>query len=288
MGKIIQLPALLANQIAAWEVVERPISVVKELVENSLDAGCDSIKIELENGWIDLIVVSDTGDWIEKDDLALITKKHTTSKITSLEDLQKVMTFWFRWEAIASIASVSDLEIISKHTDSIHGYSLKNETISQSPIDSGTKVIVHNLFSKTPARLNYLKKPRTEYLKIQEFIQKMALAYPEIEISLFHDDKKTLHFLSRQTLRGRIYEIYWDELVDNLLELKHEFAGITIHGMISNPCISFPNKNRQSIFVNNRSIMSPLIQKSISDAYNRFIAHGTFPCYIVFVELDPK
>lgn len=287
MGKIIQLPALLANQIAAWEVVERPISVIKELVENSIDAGCDTIKVELENGWIDLIIVSDTGEWIEKDDLAMITKKHTTSKITSLEDLQKVMTFWFRWEAIASIASVSELEIISKYKDSPYGYSLKNETITQSPIDSGTKVIVRDLFLKTPARLNYLKTPRTEYAKIYDFLVSMALMYPKIGFELIHDGKQSLFFAPNQDTHARIYKWLGSEFGENILEISGGIPGLQIEWYISDPKIHFKNKNKQFLYVNHRLIQSPMVYRAIADGYNRYIPHGTHPAYVINLEIDP-
>lgn len=290
--KIITLSQELASQIAAGEVVERPVSVVKELIENSIDAWADSIQVSIKNGGIDMIEVRDNGQWIHPIDLPKALEKYSTSKIQNLKDLQEVMTFGFRGEAIASIASVSQFALSSKTYSEQSGKKIMVNNGQQLPVqdiamNEGTVVSVENLFYNTPARLNYLKKPRTEYLKIQELIQRVALAYPEVELSLNHDEKKSLHFPKWQTLRDRVYEIYGENMVDNLLEIQHEFAWITIHGVISWPQISFSNKSRQAIFVNKRNVISPLIQKAASDAYNRFIAHGTFPWYVFFIELDP-
>jgi len=163
MSKIIKLDKNLANQIAAWEVVERPISVIKELIENSIDANSINIKIEIENWGIDKIIITDNWEWIEKEDLPLVIEKYSTSKIKNLEDLYNIMTFWFRWEAISSISSVSDMTIISKNILEDFWNSLKiiaweSQNIKSYATDTGTKIIVNNLFYNTPARLNYLKK----------------------------------------------------------------------------------------------------------------------------------
>lgn len=289
--KIITLSSELANQIAAGEVVERPISIVKELVENSIDAGATSIRVRLENGGIDLIEVSDDGLGIWEQDLPKALEKYSTSKITSLKDLQEVMTFGFRGEALASISSVSKFEIISS-TDGKTWKSLSNEnskTINlwKLPHERGTTIRVKDLFYNTPARLNYLKTPRTEYLKIQEYIQKIALSYPELELRLEHDGKETQHFLKNQDLKARIYEIYGDDFSKYILPLEHEFWGIRISGIISSPKISFQNKNKQHIFVNKRIVQSPIISKAVIDAYNRYIAPRTLPGYILHIDLDP-
>jgi len=194
MSKIIKLDKTLANQIAAGEVVERPFSVVKELVENSVDAGATSVKVEIREGGIEEIVVSDNGEWIDKNDLGIVTEKYTTSKIKSLDDLYNVMTFGFRGEALASISSVSRFQIISKTREADFGYSLEvvdgvESDVSEFPCDNGTKIIVKNLFYNTPARLNYLKKPRTEYSYIADFLKQMSLSYPEVAFELVSDEK---------------------------------------------------------------------------------------------------
>lgn len=153
--------------------------------------------------------------------------------------------------------------------------------------DVGTTIRVENLFFNTPARLAYLKKPRTEYLKIQELVQRLALAYPEVSFSLNHDGKRTLNFPENQKLSERIYSIYGADVSDNILPVSHNFSGIHISGYITDPKVSFQNKSRQALFVNKRVITSPMISKAISDAYNRFIAHGTHPAYVLFVDVDP-
>jgi len=290
--KIITLPKQLANQISAGEVVERPLSVVKELVENSLDAGASQIGIWLKNGGIDEIIVKDNGRWIPKEDLVLALEKYTTSKIKSIEDLYEVMTFGFRWEALASIASVSEFIISSKTDESISAKQIIAsgwEIVSQSEIgqETGTHIAVKKLFFNTPARLSYLKKPRTEYLKIQEFIQQIALIYPEVALTLHHDDKGVYSFPAWQTITERIYKIFWGEFSDNMRELSHDFSWVRVTWYITDPKISFKNKKRQILYVNKRVISSPMISKAVYDAYNRFIPHGTQPGYILSIGIDP-
>jgi len=292
MQKIIKLDKNLANQIAAWEVVERPLSVVKELVENSIDAWSTSIKIELQNWWIDEIIISDNWEWIDEKDLEIVTQKYTTSKIKTIEDLYNVMTFGFRWEALSSISSVSNFKIISKTIDCDFGSFFEtsawdNENIWKIASETWTKIIVRNLFFNTPARLNYLKKANTEYSKIREFVEQIALSYPKIAFELLNDNKSILKYRENENLKTRIYNIYWEKFSNNLLELNYELVWLKITGYITDPKIAFTNKNRQVLFVNNRIIKSPLIIKSISDAYNRFIPHSEHPGYVLNIKVDP-
>ena len=292
MPKIIKLDKNLANQIAAWEVVERPVSVVKELVENSIDAGASNIKIELKEGWIKEIIVSDNWSWIEYEDLNIVFEKYTTSKIKSIEDLYKIMTFGFRWEALSSISSVSKTTLISKTSDSLVAYKITNNAweiseIEETAWETWTKIIVEDLFFNTPARLNYLKKPRTEFLKIKEFVEQISLAYPEISFELIHDSKQVFYFRENETLKTRIYNIFWEEFASNLLEINFSMPWMKVSGFVSDPKISFNNKNRQVIFVNKRVIKSPLISKALSDAYNRFIPHSSYAWYVLNLEIDP-
>lgn len=290
--KIITLPKQLANQIAAGEVVERPVSVVKELVENSLDAWASHIKIVLENAGISTIEVYDNGEGMSKKDMKKSLEKYSTSKIKNLEDLYHVMTFGFRGEALASISSVSHFSIISKTSDSIESNFLNSvgwDEVVEWIIsrETGTTICVKNLFFNTPARLNYLKTPRTELLKVQEYIQKTALWHPEISLQLIHDDKELFYFGKNQNVESRIYSIFWQEFGENLCPVSYEFGGIRLHGYMSDPKISLPNKNRQVLFINKRIITSPMISKAIFDAYNRYIPHGTHPAYVLHIELDP-
>ncbi len=288
MWKIIQLDPTLVNQISAWEVVERPMSVVKELLENSLDAGASEIAIHIENWGIESIIVHDNGEGIEKDDLEIITGKHTTSKIHNLQDLQRVMSFGFRGEAIASIASVSDLEILSKHKDASAGYSLLEGKIRRDAIEQGTKIIVKKLFSKTPARLNYLKKPRTEYTKIHEYIRSMALIYPQVSFEFYADGSRILTYRATESYEERIALILWNEFGDNILPIQWGTTWLSLNAYISDPKVHFKTKNKQFLFVNTRLIHSPMVYRAIHDAYNRYIPHKTFPAYVINIEIDPS
>jgi len=292
MNHIITLDEHLANQIAAGEVVERPISVVKELVENSLDAGATQIYVELQEGGISSIEVKDNGSGIPKDQLELAVQKYSTSKITSLEDLHNVMTFGFRGEALASIASVSEFSIASKTVDALSGYELtlesgKKQSFQETSFSEGTRVVVENLFYNTPARLNYLKRPRTEYNHVYDFLQKVALAHPEVGIKFVSDGTEICNFRSGETQKERIYGIYGTEVAENLLEVAFEYNGITLEGYITDPKVFYTNKNRQALFVNSRPIGSGLIYKALMDGYNRFIPHKTFPAYVLNVQIDP-
>jgi len=292
MSKIIKLDKNLANQIAAWEVVERPLSIVKELVENSIDAWSSNIKIEIIDWGIDEIIISDNWEGIDKNDLNIVLEKYTTSKIKTLNDLYNIMTFGFRWEALSSISSVSEFKIISKKISDNSWYFLETKWNDEKifweiAAETWTKIIVKNLFFNTPARLNYLKKPRTEYSKIKEFVEQIALSYPSIGFELINDWKQIFIYRDNEDLKTRIYNIYWEKFFHNLLELNYELVWIKISGYISDPKISFSNRNKQVLFVNKRIIKSPLIIKSISDSYNRFIPHWENSAYVLNIQVDP-
>jgi len=290
-SKIITLDTNLINQIAAWEVVERPVSIVKELIENSIDAGADFIKIEITSWWKDEIIITDNWEGIDKDELHLVPEKYSTSKIKNLDDLHNIMTFWFRWEAISSISSVSRFKIISKTENWDFWYSIEvnNSEISnivKAPSENWTKIIIGNLFYNTPARLNYLKKDRTEVSHISEYINHVSLACPSIGFEFISDQKLVFKYNKWESLKTRIYNIYKD-FSDNLLEINFNLNGLEISGYISDPKVSFNNRNRQVLFVNNRVIKSPIIYRAISNAYNRFIPHSTFPWYVLNLKINP-
>lgn len=292
MSKIILLDKNLANQIAAWEVVERPVSVIKELLENSIDAGAKNIKIEIWNGWISKIIINDDWFWIEKEDLKIIWEKHSTSKIKNLDDLYNVMTFWFRWEAIASISSVSSMQIISKNIwENFWNSIFINDWNKSNPIniahETWTKIIVENLFYNTPARLNYLKTARTEYNHILNYLYEISLSYPNIWFEFISDDKQIFYFKNWEDLKTRIYNIYWEDFSSNMLEVNFQMVWIKIYGYISDPKVSFNNKNKQTIFVNNRPIKSYIVTRAINDAYNRFIPHWSNCAYVLNIDVDP-
>lgn len=292
MSQIIKLDKNLTNQIAAGEVVERPVSVVKELVENSIDAGASQIKVEILEWWIKSIIITDNGSGIDKENLEIATEKYTTSKIKSLEDLYNVMTFGFRGEALASITSVSETKITSKTLTSDFWNLLvinwwEREEITKRASENGTKIEVNNLFVNTPARLNYLKKARTEYSNIQEFMQNIALSYPKIGFEFINDGKEVFKYKAQEDLKTRIYNVYGDEFASNMLPVDFSMSGMKVTWYISSPSVSFQNKNRQVIFVNNRIIKSQLIYKAINDAYLRYIPHSSYPAYVLNLEINP-
>lgn len=286
------LPKSLANQIAAGEVVERPISVVKELVENSLDAGAHEISVEIIWWGLDKIIIQDDGFWMTREDLTILWEKHSTSKIHSLEDLFHIVSFGFRGEAIASIASVSHMKISSRHKDSNKAYTKslsgdEKSSISQDSLDRGTKIEVEALFYNTPARKNYLKSEKTETTHIKEYLQHMSLVYPEVRFSFFQDSKQSFVFPASEVSQ-RMYQVFGEEFFTQHLEVSTQFVWWNIFGLISNPKIHFWNKNRQILFVNKRLIKSAFLSKAIFEAYNRFIPHGTFPAYVLNIEIDPS
>ncbi len=292
MSEIIKLDKTLSNQISAWEVVERPVSVIKELLENSIDAWSKNIKIEINEWWIKTIIIDDDWSGIEKKYLWLAIEKYSTSKIKNIQDLHNIMTFWFRWEAISSISSVSDMEIITKNSIDNNWSSIKiiwweKQNIIDKPRESWTKVIVENLFYNTPARLNYLKKPRTEYNHILNYLYEIALIYPEIWFEFVSDWKQIFNFRQGEDKITRIYNIYSNEISENLLNIDFSMQWVSIKWYISDPKVNYNNKNKQNLYINKRPIKSYLVAKSINDAYNRYIPHWTYPVYILNIEIDP-
>lgn len=292
MSKIIKLDKTLANQIAAGEVVERPFSVVKELVENSIDAGASQLKVEIKEWGIEEIIVTDNGSWINREDLQIVTEKYTTSKIKTLDDLYNVMTFGFRWEALASISSVSKFQIISQTQSDPIGYMLEvidgdESDVVEYPCEVWTKIIVKDLFYNTPARKNYLKKPRTEYAYIADFLKQISLSYPAVGIEFVSEGKTVFTYRAGETLQTRIYNVYWQEFFENTLDVDFEMSWVHISGYISDPKVSFGSNKKQSLFVNNRIVKSPLIFKAINDAYNRFIPHSQHAWYVLNIEVNP-
>jgi DNA mismatch repair protein MutL len=289
MSQIHKLDSHLINQIAAGEVVERPVSVVKELVENSLDAGATRIKVSLYFEDMFSLEVRDNGKGIERADFSLLFEKHATSKIVSLQDLQYVLSFGFRGEALAAIGSVSHTNVTSGTSNSTEVYTTDSVSreIRVNSGELGTKIRVENLFYNTPARLHYLKKEKTEYGHIYDYIQKIALIYPEISFELEYQWKSVLYFGQEESQELRSYKVFSPDFSAKALPLTYSAGGLTIKWYISHPTLSFGNKSKQILSVNRRLIQSPIIYKAISDAYNRYIAPRTFPWYVLNIEIDP-
>lgn len=283
------LPPLIYNRISAGEVVEKPASVVKELVENSLDAGATKIRVEIVEGGTKKIVVSDNGCGIAKEDLPLAFLPHATSKISSVDDLDGIATLGFRGEALASIAAVSLVELSTKKKDCETGYKIEANggeisKISEVARLDGTTLSVNNLFFNTPVRAKFLRRPKTEEGDITSLIEKIMLSRPEIAFE-YVVDGKTIYNHASGGLDEVIYLIYGREIYDNLLEVKYKEDDFSVSGYIVSPKLSRPNRNYQTLFVNGRYVEDYNVSACIGGAYESMLMKGRFPIYVVKIDL---
>jgi len=291
--KIKQLDPKLANQIAAGEVVERPASVVKELLENSLDAKSTEIHVMVEMGGTRLIKIRDNGSGIGKEDLALALSRHATSKIASIEDLVAVGTLGFRGEALASIASIARLTLTSNDNEGQSGWSVTGETpeISPAPHPRGTTVEVRDLFFNTPARRKFLRTERTEYQRIDEVLRKASLSHPNVSLTLSHNGKLLRQYracLTEQDEHRRLSATFGPSFLENALYFSEENHGMRLSGWVSLPTYSRSQSDQQFFFVNTRPIRDKLITHAVKQAYSDVLYHGRQPVFALFLELDPK
>ena len=292
---IQRLPDLLISQIAAGEVVERPASVLKELVENAVDAGAQSIQITLEEGGIKLLRVTDDGAGIPRDELPLALARHATSKISSLVDLEHVASFGFRGEALASIASVAELTLTSRHASEKHAWSLKGShsgpgTPGDPPepaaLSNGTQVEVRELFFYTPARRKFLKSAATEAAHCLEAVRRVALGRADIAFSVHHNGRQTLN-LPRTDAAGRMADVIGSELVDHCRVIDTMAGPLRVSGLAVLPTHAGQAKDVQYAFVNGRFVRDKVIQHAAREAY-RDVMHGTRqPAWCLFIEIDP-
>lgn len=291
MGIIKILDKELVGKIAAGEVVERPASVVKELIENSLDAGARKILIEVKEGGKSLIKVEDDGSGIAEDDMTILAQRHSTSKLNSAEDLFKISSFGFRGEALSSIAAVSELTIKSKTANSISGMKLtfdeEGRTLEPTACPKGTIVEVKNLFYNTPARKKYLKGIEPELREIEDIITRYALSFPEVFFKLTHGGNTLLSSPSTSNTLSNISNIYGNSVAKNLLQVDHVQEGITVMGSISRPSLTKPNRDTISVFINRRYITSRLIIEAIEEAYRTLLTVGRHPIAILNVTIEP-
>ncbi|MGH8078074.1 MAG: DNA mismatch repair endonuclease MutL, partial [Lysobacter sp.] len=292
---IRQLPDILINQIAAGEVVERPASVVKELVENALDAGALRIDIDLEEGGVRLIRIRDDGAGIAADQLPLAISRHATSKITSLDDLEGVATLGFRGEALPSIASVSRFALVSRRDEAEHGSSLEVEggrvgEITPKPHPRGTTVEVRDLFFNVPARRKFLRAERTELGHIEEWLRQLALARPDVELRVSHNGRPSRRWKGEGDLLSdvRLNETLGEEFAKAALRVDHSAAGLRLHGWIAQPAYNRASADQQYLYVNGRSIRDRSIAHAVKQAYADVLFHGRQPAYVLFLELDPR
>ncbi|WGE45927.1 DNA mismatch repair endonuclease MutL [Actinobacillus equuli] len=294
------LPPQLANQIAAGEVVERPASVVKELVENSLDAGANQIQIDIEKGGAQLIRIRDNGCGISKQDLALALARHATSKISSLEDLEMILSLGFRGEALASISSVSRLTLTSRpegQAEAWQAYAQGREMeveIQPASHPVGTTIEVANLFFNTPARRKFLRTDKTEFAHIDEVVRRIALAKPNISFTLTHNGKTVRQYRkvqdnSVEQQQRRVAAICGDEFIQNAIHIDWQHGDLHLHGWIGSPNISRPQNDLCYSYVNGRMMRDKTINHAIRQAYEATnMPAGNYPAFVVFLDIDPS
>lgn len=295
--RIHKLPSQLINQIAAGEVIERPASVVKELLENSLDAGSTRIELDVEQGGIKLIKLHDNGCGIDKDDMAQALERHATSKIASLADLEKVATLGFRGEALPSIASVAELSITSRSGQSDSGWMLKAgdallaENLQPAAHAPGTTVTVRQLFFNIPARRKFLRSEKTEFQHIEQTVKRIALSWPEVAITLRHNRQPVLQCAAAATqeeMNKRVAAICGNAFIEQCLYLEHEVAGLSLHGWIALPTFSRSQADMQYFFVNQRMVRDKVLNHAVRQGYQDVLYHGRHPAFILHLRIDPR
>lgn len=287
------LPDVLINQIAAGEVVERPASVVKELVENSLDAGASRIQIDIEQGGTKLIRIQDDGCGIPQEALGLAVLRHATSKITSLEDLEGVASFGFRGEALASIASVARLDLSSRRLHAPQGWRLQpgSSQPEPTPLEMGTLIEVRDLFYNTPARRKFLKTDTTEFGHIEAVIRRLGLANPGVRFGLRHNGRESLMLPSgrgSQDDQRRLEQILGKDFADRALAFVKEGSGLRLSGWLAPPTLSRAQADMQFFYVNRRLVRDKLVGHAVRQAYQDVLYHGRQPLYVIFLELAPE
>ncbi len=294
MGKILVLPPEIARKIAAGEVVEKPLSVVKELVENSLDAKADFIEVEIVEGGKKKIVVKDNGEGILREDLPLIFKRHSTSKIKNVEDLENILTFGFRGEALSSIAEISKITIITAtETDDtsskISFFSGEISEIESEAYRKGTTVIVEDLFYNLPARKNFLRTAQTEALSIRKFLKDFSLANESVSIRLISEGKESFFYESVKSKKERFYQVYGGEsYYEHFFEIEGWNGEYGLFGFFVKPGLKEYKKMPQLIFVNNRLVKEKVTIQAIYQAYDTYLQKGVKPGFIVFVDMPPS
>ncbi len=293
MAKINVLDFEIANLIAAGEVVERPSSVLKELIENSIDSGANKIVAEIKRGGVALIRVTDNGCGMDKEDLPVALKRHATSKISAKEDLDGITTLGFRGEALAAISSVSKVTIITKTSDAECGSMLSSEggrvlDISEVGTSDGTTVVVEDLFFNVPARRKFLKKDSTEAMNVSALVEKVALSRPDISIQLLVDGEEKFLTPGDGEPINAIYAVYGKEFSSKLIKVDGVSDGIRVSGYIGRSDNVRKNRNQQNIFINNRYVKSLTVMAALEKAYTSYIAPECFPVAVLFLDINPK
>jgi DNA mismatch repair protein MutL len=293
MGKIIILDENTVNKIAAGEVVERPASVVKELVENSIDAGASVINVEIRNGGISFIRVTDNGCGMSEDDAAMAFESHATSKIRRVDDLSSITSMGFRGEALASIAAVSKVQLLTRTHDSLHGVCVSvtggsvNE-IKPAGCPAGTSITVSELFFNTPARYKFLKKDATEAGYAEDILCRIALAHPEISFTLTNNGRKALYTPGNGDLKSAVFSIYGAETAKHMANVAYEDGGIKIAGFAGLAETARSGRVNQSIYINRRYIRNKTVTSAIDAAYSTFLMRNKYPFIVLNIGIDPS
>ncbi len=293
MGKIVVLDELTINQIAAGEVIERPASVVKELLENSIDAGATSVSVEVKNGGIKQIKIIDNGSGIAKDDLQFAFERHATSKIRNADDLETVKSMGFRGEALASIASISHIELVTKTQEDFTGNKIVLEggnilEQEETGAQNGTTITISNLFYNTPVRYKFLKKDFTELGYIEDAVKRIALANPNVAIRLSNENKTIIKTNGNGDLKTAIYSIYGKETTDGLIDIDYTYEGIRVSGVIGKPEIARGNRSYQMFFVNKRYIKDKTLSAGVDQAFKGLLPIGKFGFLVLNLEIEPS
>lgn len=293
MGKIVLLDDATINKIAAGEVIERPASVVKEVMENAIDAGATSITVEIKNGGISYIRVTDNGKGIMQDDMEIAFERHATSKLRSAEDLDEIKSMGFRGEALASIAAIAKVTLDSKTADNMNGYEVVIEggrilSKNEKGCSNGTSITIENLFYNTPVRYKFLKKDFTESGYIEDVVARIALVHPEIAIKLINTGKIMIQTPGNGDIKTVIYNIYGKEIADNLINIDYTYEDILVKGVIGKPVISRSNRSNQLFFVNERYVKDKTLSGAAEQAFKGFVTIGKHGFLGLNITMDPR
>lgn len=293
MAPISVLDESTINKIAAGEVIERPASVVKELLENAIDAGATAVTVEIKEGGCGLIRITDNGCGIPKEQVPTAFLRHATSKISTAEDLLSVSSLGFRGEALASIAAVSQVELLTKTDGSLTGtrYQIeggRERGLEEIGVPEGTTILVRNLFFNTPARKKFLKSPVTEGSHVAALVEKIALSHPDISIRFIQNGQNKLYTSGNNSLKDLIYTVFGREITANLLEVNSQIEGIHITGFIGKPVIARSNRNYENYFVNGRYVRSSIIARAIEEAYKPFMMQHKYPFTMLHLAISPQ
>ncbi|MBQ8356885.1 MAG: DNA mismatch repair endonuclease MutL [Clostridia bacterium] len=292
MGKINVLSFAVANLIAAGEVVDRPASVIKELLENAIDAGARHVTVEIRNGGVTFMRVADDGCGMSPEDLPVAIRRHATSKIKEADDLDGILTLGFRGEALAAIAAVSDLRIITRTADAPYGSLLVShggevEDITEQGAPVGTTVIVENLFANVPARRKFLKKDVSESIAVSTYVEKIALSRPDIAIRLIIDGNMRLDTAGDGKVESTMYAVFGREFVGKMIPVEGTGEGVKVSGFVGRPDNVRPKRNYENFFINGRYINCRTAAAALEQAYTSFIPPEKFPCCVLYIEVNP-